>query len=97
MDNNTPLYQQIERGELHLLPLDKTYNDFGDEVRSRNVISKKITSIKKGTKARKRISVAQKMEAQIDYLDKKVGDGSKMIAKTAQKSKQNHFASLRRK
>lgn len=95
MDNG--LINQILSGEAICLAVGKTVNEYGDHVRSKNALSTKIDKIKRGHKARKRISTDQKIEAYMNRLDNACGDVSKVIAKNAQKAKANKFKAMRGK
>ena len=87
----------IISGELLLPSEGKTYNGFGDEVRSKNVMTKKITSVKIGHRTKKIVRREQKMEAQINSISQNCGNLQKYIEKSAQKTKANKFKAMRGK
>lgn len=85
----------IISGELLLPAEGKTYNNFGDEVVSRNKLSKKITKVRISHKTRKVVNTAEKLEKQIGKISQSCGDLQKNIAKNAEKSRSNKFKSMR--
>lgn len=68
--SNKPIIEQILEGSLLLPSENKTYNVYGDEVHSKNALSTKITNIKKSNRTRKVMATAQKIERQIDAIDR---------------------------
>ena len=64
--------ERIISGALFIPKEGKTYNNLGDEVSSKNVISKKITSCKPSHKSKKICRTQQKIEALYNNIDKNI-------------------------
>lgn len=75
--------------------INKTYDNRGNEVQSKNALSTKITKVRLSNKSKRVMRTDAKIEKQTEILSQNCGNLQKNIQKNAMISKANKFKKMR--